>query len=86
MPKTVVVYMTTWCSDCSRSRRLLKRLGVPYQEIDIERVDGAEEEMRALNGGSGKVPTLLIDGRTLIEPSESELRRALQREEEAVTA
>lgn len=78
MPKSVVAYITSWCPDCSRSRRLLVRLGVPFKEIDIEKVDGAENEMRALNGGSGKVPTINIDGKILVEPSDKELTQALQ--------
>jgi glutaredoxin len=65
-----------------RSRRVLQRLGVSYQEIDIEKTPGAEAEMRALNGGSSKVPTILIEGETgrqaLVEPSDRELTAALQ--------
>src|SRR5579862_5090741 len=70
VPKSVIAYVTQWCPDCSRSRWLLQRLGVTFQEIDIEKVDGAEADMRARNGGSGKVPTILVDGRVLIEPSD----------------
>ncbi len=81
MPVTVVFYVTSWCPDCMRSRRVLQRSGVSFQEIDIEKTPGAEAEMRALNGGSGKVPTVLIessDGRTaLVEPSDRELSAAL---------
>lgn len=81
MPVTVVFYVTSWCPDCMRSRRILQRSGVAYQEIDIEKTPGAEAEMRALNGNSGKVPTIVIGdaaGRTLlIEPSDRELMAAL---------
>ena len=81
MSKPVVVtYTTTWCPDCSRSKRVLKAMGVSFKEIDIEEVAGAEEEMRRLNGGSGKVPTVLIGEDTvLVEPSDVELRAALDR-------
>ena len=77
MSKSVVAYTTQWCPDCSRARRLLHRMGIAFQEIDIERVDGAEEAMRAQNGGSGKVPTILIGDQVLIEPSDADLRKAL---------
>lgn len=77
----VIVYMTSWCPDCTRSRRVLQRAGVEFVEIDIDKIPSAEDAMRAQNGGSGKVPTLLIDrpeGRVvLIEPSERELSEAL---------
>ena len=78
----VIAYMTNWCPDCARSRRVLEREGVPYVEIDIDKTPDAEEAMRALNGGSGKVPTILVDtgtGRlTLIEPTDTELMDALR--------
>jgi glutaredoxin len=65
-----------------RSRRVLQRSGIPFVEIDIERTPTAEAAMRGLNGGSGKVPTILIDGATgrtvLIEPGDRELAEALR--------
>lgn len=77
----VIVYTTTWCPDCARSKRVLQRAGVEFVEIDIEKTPSAEAAMRELNGGSGKVPTILIDvpegRRTLIEPSDTELSEAL---------
>jgi len=79
---TVVAYITTWCPDCTRSRRILQRFGIAFVEIDIEKVSGAEDAMRAVNGGSGKVPTILIDSREdriiLVEPSDRELSEAIR--------
>lgn len=81
-PIKVIAYITSWCPDCIRSRRVLQRMGIAFVEIDIERVAGSEETMKALNGGSGKVPTILIDteqGRKiLIEPGDPELITALK--------
>jgi len=81
-PVRVVAYITRWCPDCIRSRRVLQRAGVSFAEIDIEETDGAENAMKAINGGSGKVPTILIDtanGRKiLIEPNDPELQEALR--------
>jgi mycoredoxin len=76
--RKVVAYTTSWCPDCTRSKRVLQRAGVAYEEIDIEEVKGAEDEMRARNGGSGKVPTIFVGDRILIEPSDAELKEALQ--------
>lgn len=79
----IVAYITTWCPDCHRSRRVLRRLGVPFAEIDTEKIHGAEDAMRAANGGSGKVPTILVDGpggcAVLVEPSDRELTDAVRR-------
>ena len=88
MPLHVLAYMTNWCPDCSRSRRVLQRSGVSFNEIDIDHAAGAETAMREANGGSGKVPTLLIerDGEriVLIEPTDRELTEALQKMQGAV--
>jgi mycoredoxin len=79
----IVAYITTWCPDCVRSRRVLQRAGYPFVEIDIERIHGSEEAMRSVNGDSGKVPTILIDGRggneVLTEPTDRDLSDALRR-------
>ncbi len=83
MAVTIVAYITHWCPDCVRSRRVLQRSGMPFVEIDIEKIPSAEDAMRAINGGSGKVPTILIDsadGRhVLIEPGDHELSDALRK-------
>lgn len=82
MPVMVVAYVTRWCPDCARSRRVLQRSGVAFQEIDIESCPEAETEMRALNGNSGKVPTIIIEHGgeriALVEPSDSALSDALR--------
>lgn len=82
MAVTIIAYITNWCPDCVRSRRVLQRAGLPFVEIDIEKTPSAEDAMRAVNGGSGKVPTILIESpvgrRVLIEPSDDELTEALR--------
>ena len=79
---TIVAFVTTWCPDCSRTLRTLTRNSIPYEAIDIEAGPGAEETMKSLNGGSGKVPTLIIEsqeGRTvLIEPSDRALLKVVK--------
>lgn len=82
MPLNVVFYATEWCPDCSRARRVLTGEGVPFKEIDVDSTSGAEEEMRSLNGGSGKVPTVVIESshgrQLLIEPADRELAEAIR--------
>ncbi len=82
MALTIVAYITGWCPDCTRSRRILQRSGLPYIEIDIEKTPSAEAAMREINGGSGKVPTVLIESdasrSVLVEPGDRELSDALQ--------
>jgi glutaredoxin len=73
-----------------RSRRVLQRCGIAYVEIDIECVPGSEEEMRQINGGSGKVPTIVLETEAgkqiLIEPSDKELFEAIETAEKAAEA
>jgi len=74
----IVVYSTDWCGDCHRAKAVLKASGLPYQEIDVEATETGRAEMMAINGGINKVPTIIIDGNTLlIEPEDEELSVAL---------
>ncbi len=74
--------MTDWCPDCVRSLRVLQQAGVEYSLIDIDETEDAEVAMRNVNGGSGKVPTIVIDTsggrRVLVEPADDELMEALK--------
>jgi mycoredoxin len=77
--ETIVVYGTSWCGDCRRSKRVLDGRGVPYRWIDIEAEPGAEERMLELSGGLRRVPTILFpDGSVLVEPSNGELTAKLE--------
>lgn len=35
MSKPVIVYTTRYCPHCARAKDLLKRRGIPFQEIDV---------------------------------------------------
>ena len=74
----VRMYTTSLCSDCVRSKALLKRLGVPYEEVSIAGDADAMAEVRRLNDGREIVPTIIIgDSLVLSEPSDKELAEAL---------
>ncbi len=83
MNTRLTVYSADWCSDCLRARRILKRAGIAYTEINTDDDGAAEARMKAVNGGSGKIPTLVFEqnGLTevLIEPSDAELKACLKR-------
>ena len=77
-PQPIVMYTTTWCSDCRRAKKVFAALAVPYTEIDIEQDENAAQRVRELNNGSQSVPTILFpDGSTLVEPSNSTLEAKL---------
>lgn len=74
----IVMYTTSWCGDCRRSKKVFAALGVPYAEIDIEQHEDAAEIVRRLNNGAQSVPTILFpDGTKLVEPSNATLEAKL---------
>ncbi len=75
---SIVMYGTPWCGDCTRSRRLLERHGVPYHYVDIETDHDAVTTVERLNGGLHSVPTIVFaDGSVLVEPSNKVLAAKL---------
>ncbi|MBI2074289.1 MAG: glutathione S-transferase N-terminal domain-containing protein [Candidatus Levybacteria bacterium] len=71
-------YGATWCPDCKRSRQFLDEKGVEYEYINIEEVPGAAEEVEKINKGYQSIPTIIFpDGQVLVEPSNVELQKAL---------
>ena len=69
---------TSWCSDCTRSKRFLDDHGVAYEWTDIEENEAAAREVEALNDGARVVPTIVLgDGSILVEPSDEQLAGAL---------
>ena len=53
------MYVSVWCPYCARARSLLADKGVAVEEIDVEAVPGAREEMRA-RSGRDTVPQIFI--------------------------
>ena len=56
------MYTTSWCGDCQVTKTFLKKLDVPFEEINIEQVDGAADYVMSVNGGRRSVPTLVYNG------------------------
>ncbi len=58
MPK-IDIYTTPFCGFCSRAKSLLKKKGVPFNDIDA--MDGAtRRRMIARAGGAYTVPQIFI--------------------------
>ena len=74
----IMMYSTTWCGDCRRSKMWLEAQGVPFEEINIDESPEAAREVMRLNRGYRSVPTIVIEGGpTLVEPSNRQLAEAL---------
>lgn len=75
----LLVYSTSWCPDCHRSKALLDRYKVPYVEIDIEKHPDAVPIVLHVNEGMKRVPTIVFpDGSTMTEPSDKQLATKLK--------
>lgn len=60
--RTLTVYTTGWCGDCTVTKMALEKLGVPYREVDIEHDAEAAAYVMAVNDGRRSVPTLTYRG------------------------
>jgi mycoredoxin len=60
--------------NCLATKTVLDRLGVVYDEIDIDEDDESAATVLAINGGYRTVPRLVLpDGRVLVEPTRKAL-------------
>jgi glutaredoxin 3 len=57
----VEIYTTEICPYCDRAKRLLKKKGVAYEEIDVSTDDGLRQYMTQRAGGKRSVPQIFID-------------------------
>ncbi|MBI2886167.1 MAG: glutathione S-transferase N-terminal domain-containing protein [Chloroflexi bacterium] len=81
-PKSIIVYSTTWCPDCRRTKQFLDQREIPYTWIDIDKDPAAVQEVLRINGGMRSVPTLVFpDGSVLVEPSNKQLGEKLSTHE-----
>ena len=61
----VTMYTTSWCGSCRTAKRFFQEQGVDYEEIDIEAVPGAAEQVMRWARGYKTVPTMRI-GDTIV--------------------
>ena len=67
-------YSTEWCGDCVRSKKLLEKLGITYEEIDIDFDKEAYKKVSELQNRKPMIPTIVFDdGSYLVEPTDVEL-------------
>jgi glutaredoxin 3 len=60
MAARIIMYSADWCGYCARARRLLDSKGAQYEEIDVDIVAGARQEMQAKTGRS-TIPQIFIN-------------------------
>lgn len=74
----IVMYSTSWCADCRRSKSWLDTHGVVYKDINIEESEEATDYVEKLTGRKN-VPTIVFsDGSFLIEPNDKALEEKIK--------
>ena len=46
----VKIYTSNWCGYCSAAKNLLDKLGIEYEEINIEEINMSRQELLNLSG------------------------------------
>lgn len=59
----VVLYGTSWCGYCAKTRAFFKEKKIDFVDLDIEKSADAKKAHAALGGGG--VPTVLIGNRKI---------------------
>jgi glutaredoxin len=75
----IKVYGADWCGDCRRAKRMLDRMDVPYEYIDVDiDLDAKAEAIRI--SGRKNIPVIVFpEGDVLVEPTDPELEKTLLR-------
>ena len=55
----IELYGADWCGDCLRSKRLLTRLGVDFEYLEVDKDDALRDKAVAINGGAQSIPVIV---------------------------
>jgi glutaredoxin 3 len=58
----IVIYTTQVCPYCVQAKRLLKKKGVAFEEVDVSRDAELRRSMVQRSGGRLTVPQIFVDG------------------------
>ena len=75
---SIVMYGTSWCSDCKRAKSFLGEQRVQYDFVDVDADEAGRAVVQSHNDGKDIIPTIVFDdGSVLVEPSNAELAAKL---------
>ncbi|HEY7796774.1 MAG TPA: glutaredoxin family protein [Microbacteriaceae bacterium] len=66
-----------WCPDCRRSKALMDKFQVEFEENDVEQSKEIAEEAEQLSGRKNIPVIAFEDGEVLVEPTDRHLHTAL---------
>ncbi len=58
----VIVYSTASCAFCERTKSMLQKWDIPFDEVRIDNDQGAMREFIEATNGARTVPQIVIDG------------------------
>ena len=73
----VILYATSWCGYCKKTREFLNENSIPFYEYDIEKSSVGYDQYRAI-GGRG-VPVLLVKQNVIRGYNPDEILEYLER-------
>ena len=59
--KNIIVYTGPFCNFCDAAKRLLKRNGLSFSEIDVSSGERIKEEMIKKSNGQRTIPQIFFD-------------------------
>ena len=59
--KNIIVYTGPFCNFCEAAKRLLKRNGLSFSEIDVSTGEKIKEEMIKKSNGQRTIPQIFFD-------------------------
>lgn len=76
---SIKFYTTDWCGDCVRSKALLNKLNVDFEEINVDINSEANDYITKLQKNQRRIPTIVFsDYSFLVEPNDLELHSKLK--------
>ena len=78
MEDAITVYGADWCAMTTRTRHFLDDQKVPYKYIDIDNDPEAAAWVASQNDGKEKKPTLNVNGKVVITPTNTQLEAVLR--------
>jgi glutaredoxin len=74
----IIMYCTSWCSDCKKARLWLEKNHLEYSEVDVNGTPGAAAQVRKWANGNLVTPVFDIDGKIVVDFDEQKLRETLK--------
>lgn len=73
----VEVYGAQWCADCKRVCAFLAKNGIKLSYVNISMDSSVASHVEKLNDGKRIIPTVLIDGKKISNPTNEKLSKVL---------